>query len=113
MPERERRLTQGLPIIREHRACERIRRGLVDDRQRLAPFRVVIDIRGDDRTENLLAQEPVRWLVSLDERGRDVVAVLTLGLATGDDSRVATCVVEVLADLVEGLLVDYRAHKVS
>ena len=66
-----------------------------------------------DRSEDLLAEQLVAGIGGFDQRRADEVALAAVGLAAGDDLRVAAAVLDVLADLVERALVDDRAHEVA
>src|SRR5450759_96125 len=99
-------------IAREYRARQGVRRRLVDDLERLLPLAVGIDIRRDHGSEDFLAQQAIRRILGLQQGRLDEVALVPLRRAAGQDLRVLLRVVQVAADLDEGLLVDDRAHEV-
>ena len=72
--QRAHRLAHRRAIAREHGAGQRVRRRAIDDRERLLPLRVGIDVRRDDRSEDLLAQQAVARIRRLDQRRLDEVA---------------------------------------
>src|SRR5204863_3110089 len=63
--------------------------------------------------EDLFTQQPVARILRLEQRRLDEVPLLPFRGPPGHDLRVLLRVVEVAADLGEGLLVDHRAHAVA
>ena len=51
-------LVERVAIVREDGAGERVRARRVDEVERVRPLRLVVDVRRDDRAEELVAQEP-------------------------------------------------------
>jgi hypothetical protein len=105
------RFANGRALACEHGAGQGIRRRAVDEAQRLGPGAVAIHIRGDDRTEDLLAQQAIPWIRGLDQRRLDEVAGVVLGRSTLNDRRVPPRVIEVTADLRKRFAVDDGAHE--
>src|SRR6185503_8256353 len=107
------RFAHRAAVVREHGARERVRRRGVNDLQRVFPFVVVVHVRRDDRTEDLLAEEAVAGILSLNQRRLDEVAVLSFRRSSSNDLGILLRVAEIVADLAERLLVDDGAHEVA
>ena len=72
-----------------------------------------IHVRGHDRAEDLLAQAAIPGVLCFDQRRLDEVPLVAGRRSSRDNLRVPLRVVQVSADLREGLLVDHRAHEVA
>src|SRR4029077_5911749 len=79
------RIRRSRPILREDGACQAVRSGAVDERQRLIPRVFVVNVGRDDRPEDLVAQQPEAGVARLDHRWIDEVALRVVVAAADDD----------------------------
>src|SRR6478672_7003300 len=66
----------------------------------------------DNRSEDFLAQQFIRRIVSLDECRLDEIAFIAFDSATSNDLCVRAAVRDVLADLLKRALVNHCAHEI-
>src|SRR5688500_2014857 len=69
------RLLDGVAVVGEDGARERVRRAGVDELERVRPALVVVDVGGDDGPEQLLVHRPVAGILRLDHGRLDEVPV--------------------------------------
>ena len=99
---------QGLAVGREDGAGEGVGRGLVAEAEGLLVLGVLIDIDGDDGSEDFLAHRLVVGFLGQDDGGLHEPAFALVAVAAEDDFGVAALlgVVDVVHAVVERCLVD-------